>query len=138
MKNLHHTVLGENRIARGTRDQAHGRGGEIHAQGFGESTLRIRQHGNACICSACCLAPCFHHEGVIDRDADNLIHAFGIEITLGADKARDMRGMAGRREGAWNGEDHNLAAFEGAGQINLLGAIGAHTDQGCIGQCVAD
>ena len=64
------------------------------------------------------LAPGVHHEGIVDRDADDLVHALLGKQVLGADEARHMRGMAGGRERARHGEDHDLAAIGFRGKLD--------------------
>ena len=135
---LHSAVLDDHRIAARARDKACGGRREIHSNGFGEGRICVGQHGETCRSGASGFAPSFHHEGVVDRDADDFIHAFGGELVLGADETWHMGGVASRGECAGHGEKRDCAAFQLVGQRYGLGAFVAHLYHGGFGQLITD
>src|SRR3546814_4767623 len=70
---------------------AHAEGGAVHGQahGVGKGAIAVGEHrdGRAGIGI---LAPGAHHEGVVDRGADDLVDTLGFEILSLVDEAGEM------------------------------------------------
>ena len=137
MERFDHAILGVERITLGPGEKADRRGVKGEAECLGEAGIGVSQEREACRAGPGRFAPCLHHEGIVDRNADDVFDALGRESIFRADEAGHMGRMAGGREGAGDPEDHNLAAFGQRGDGDLFGTISAHTDQGGFGQRLA-
>jgi peroxiredoxin len=77
-------------------------------------------------------------DGVVDRDAGDLVDALRLELTGLLDEAGQMARRAGRRERAGHREERDLAAGKIAVRIDRLRPFGARLGQVGVGQAVAD
>lgn len=80
---------------------------EFHTDGLGEFRGRIGEKGNPRRGAAAGFAPGAHDMGIVDRQADDLVHALGVELRLGAHEARQMGRRAGWRKGPRKPEDND-------------------------------
>lgn len=58
------------------------------------------------------LAPCGHDERVVEGDADDEVGALGLQLAELREVAGDMGVLAGRGEGAGDGEEDDLLVLE--------------------------
>jgi hypothetical protein len=94
------------------------------------------EHGEACVCCARVCAPSLHHEGIIDRDADDLVYAFCVELVFGADEAGHMCRVAGGGIGTRDCEDDDLSACGFFGDGHWCRAFVAQMDKSGFGEAI--
>ncbi len=66
------------------------------------------------------LAPSAHNPAVIECDDGDDVDAFGLQLLEVLDVRRHMKGLAARREGAWDRDEHDLLALPLLGGVVLL------------------
>ena len=75
------------------------------------------------------LAPSREREGIVHRDADDLVHALAAERVGRADEAWNVRRGAGAGEGAGQREDHDFPAGQPRREIDRFGPVLTHRDK---------
>ena len=109
VQRLDHAVDDQHRVA--LRAGAHARCRAVQCQAHRGRELGTAVGHHAHFAGGLLIAsPCAHHEGVIDRQAPDLIDAGGLQRRRLVDIARHMLGRAGGGEGARQREDRNLLA----------------------------
>ena len=121
---LDHAVLDQHRVA--LRARAHAVLGEIgvQAEGLGEGGVAVGHHAHDAG-GLLLAAPGAHDEGVVHRDAPDLVDALGLEGLGIFDEARHVLGRAGRGEGARQAEDGDLLAPDEVRHLEGVRAKGA-------------
>jgi hypothetical protein len=84
------------------------------------------------------LGPGAHDEGVVDRDAGDLIDALGLDVARVLLEARQVLGRARGRKRARHGEQGDAAALEELFSGDRLGTFGGRLGQGHVRQLVAN
>src|SRR3546814_17479535 len=113
-------VVDEHRIARAARAEAETRSVHLQPDGLRELAVAVGEHRHLAF-SLVGLAPRAHDEGVVDRGARDLVDALGPERVGLVQIARQVLGRAGRREGAGQPKQPDLAALEEILRVALFG-----------------
>ena len=92
---------------------------QFQPQGARIVAVAIGQHQHL-VADVGCLAPGIHDEHVIDRHAGDGIDALGAQLICQLEIARQMLGIAGRREGPGHREQHHALAIEQLGSAQVL------------------
>src|SRR5262249_38720112 len=106
---LHDAVVDQHRIALRAHAHAAGAAVELEAERLGEGRAAVGHPAHLTL-ALLVLAPRAHHEGVVDGNAPDLVHALGPELVDVLRVARHVLGRAGGRERAGHAEDHDLLA----------------------------
>lgn len=61
------------------------------------------------------LAPRRHHEGIVGRNENDAVYALGLELLQMGQVRGDVLLLAGRREGAGDGDEDNFLVLEFCG-----------------------
>lgn len=78
---------------------------------------------NVLVVDAVGLAPGRHDKGVVAGNHDNLVDALGLELVNLAREAGDVVDLAGRGEGAGDGDENDLFVLELCGQVPLSACL---------------
>src|SRR5262245_40196286 len=124
-KLAHLPVLHQHGIALGPRAHAEPAGVHLEADGAGELAVPVRDHADL-TAGIVLLAPGPHDEGVVHRQAEDLVHALLADVACLVDAAGKVLHRAGWGEGAGDGEEHNRLPLRELAHGHLLRARISH------------
>ena len=107
--------------------------GEIIYRGEHRRNMDCYAAAKSGIARTCRIRPSLHHERIIDRDANDIVHALGFELPLCADEAGHMGGCTGAGKGTGQPKHDDFSAVRQTGQRHSLWAFCAHPQQVCVG-----
>ena len=84
------------------------------------------------------LAPGFEHEDVVDRGDQDGIDALGLDLVLLLHVAGQVVAVAGRGEGAGDGDENHLAALEEIVRGLGHGPVRRHDAEGDLGKAFSN
>ena len=93
---------------------------ELEAELLGPFAAAVGEHADLAA-RLLVAAPGAHHEGVVRRDAPDLVHPFRLELVVVFHVARDVLRRAGRCIRARHGEDRDFLAFGHFRDADVLG-----------------
>src|SRR6266404_3089691 len=118
---LHHAILDQHGIAFRAQPEAIAGTVECHVDRLGKFPVAVSQELDLAFGIAR-LLPRIHHEAVVDGGDRDGVDALGLDRGGVLHEAGQMVLVAGRREGAGDGEQHDLLALE-----DLVGGLPART-----------
>src|SRR5690606_181410 len=134
IENLDHAVFNQHRIALRAYTQTTLGQIEFQTESLGESTATVSKETDLAV-SLLITRPGTHHEWIIDCNAPDLVHTFGLELISSLNIARSMLFRAGRGESARHSEDCNFLALDCIRDHYLARAdctaFGSHVDIFC-------
>src|SRR4051812_41141736 len=133
---LDRSVVHDHRIALRALPHAKLAAVEGEPKRVGEGAVAIGQHRD--VERPVAIVPCRHDEGVIDRNAGDLIEAFALQLLRLLDIGGQVACRAGRRESARNGEQSDTLAAKILAAGGRLWSVARRDGQGHVGQALAD
>src|SRR4029453_2754807 len=144
VEGLDHAVVDHHGVA--LRAHTHAAGGqvELEPERLGKDAAAVRHHAHLAR-ALLILGPRPHHEGVVHRDAPDLVHLLRLELVVVARVPGHVLGRARGRESAGKTEDDDALALGEILDLKGIGADGAarrlrldHLRQGAVRQLVTN
>src|SRR6185295_7978897 len=126
---LRDPVVDEDRETLAARAHAEAAAVELEAERLSVVTIAIGEHQHL-VADVRMLAPRVHHEHVVHGHAGDGVDAFTLDVGCVLHEARQVLGIAGRRERARHGEQHHLLALEELFGGHVLRPVLGHCLQG--------